>query len=141
MIADPGHAFTQLPARDGIPHGNVERSNKFPNDSFFANWISTDDEITWTAEVADSGKFQVELFYTCAEANVGSTVELSFKGNSLSGKVEKATDTELLGAADDRTPRGESYTQEWHRMSLGMIELEKVLASLRCELPIFLAKR
>ncbi len=125
MIADPGHAFTQLPARDGIPHGNVERSNKFPNDSFFTNWISTDDEITWTVEVADSGKFQVELFYTCAEANVGSTVELSFKGNSLSGKVEKATDTELLGAADDRTPRGESYTQEWHRMSLGMIELEK----------------
>ncbi|NRB73769.1 MAG: sulfatase-like hydrolase/transferase, partial [Verrucomicrobiales bacterium] len=125
VIAHPGHAFTQVPARDGIPHGNVERSNKFPNDSFFANWISTDDKITWTAEVAESGKFQVELFYTCAEENVGSTLELSFKGNSLTGKVETATDTELLGASDDRSPRGESYTQEWQRMMLGEIELEK----------------
>jgi len=125
VIADPGHAFTQVPARDGIPRGNIKRSNKFPNDSFFANWISTDDEITWTAEVAESGKFQVELFYTCEEENVGSTLELSFKGDSLTGKVETATDTELIGASDDRSPRGESYTQEWQRMTLGEIELEK----------------
>ena len=125
VIAHPGHAFTQLPARDATPHGNVERSNKFPNDSFFSNWISTNDKIIWTAEVAESGKFEVELFYTCDKENIGSTVELSFKGKSLRGEIEKATSTELLGAADDRSPRAESYTQEWQRMTLGEIELEK----------------
>jgi arylsulfatase A-like enzyme len=125
VIAHPGHAFTQLPARDATPHGNVVRSNKFPNDSFFSNWISTNDKIIWTAEVAESGKFEVELFYTCDKENIGSTVELSFKGKSLRGEIEKATSTELLGADDDRSPRAESYTQEWQRMTLGEIELEK----------------
>ena len=125
VIAHPGHTFTQLPARDAIPHGNVVRSNKFPNDSFFSNWISTNDKIIWTAEVAESGKFEVELFYACDKENIGSTVELSFKGKSLRGEIEKAASTELLGAADDRSPRAESYTQEWQRMTLGEIELEK----------------
>ena len=125
VIAHPGHTFTQLPARDAIPHGNVVRSNKFPNDSFFSNWISTNDKIIWTAEVAESGQFEVELFYACDKENIGSTVELSFKGKSLRGEIEKAASTELLGAADDRSPRAESYTQEWQRMTLGEIELEK----------------
>ncbi|MHC4495914.1 MAG: arylsulfatase, partial [Planctomycetota bacterium] len=38
---------TLLPARDGIPHGNVRRSAKAPNCSYFTNWISQTDKITW----------------------------------------------------------------------------------------------
>ncbi|MDZ7692930.1 MAG: hypothetical protein U5K69_17710 [Balneolaceae bacterium] len=33
-----GHAefkYTQLPARDGIAHGSIKRSNRYPNASFF----------------------------------------------------------------------------------------------------------
>jgi hypothetical protein len=26
--------YTQIPARDGKPHGNIKRSNRFPNNSF-----------------------------------------------------------------------------------------------------------
>ena len=130
VIAHPGHAFTQLPARDATPYGNVLRSNKFPNDSYFSNWTSTNDKIVWTAEVAEPGKFQVELFYTCDRTNIGSTLELSFKGKSMSGKIKKGTSTELLGADDDRSPRVESYTQEWQRMTLGEMELEKGLGEL-----------
>tara|TARA_R110002096_G_scaffold327737_1_gene521863 strand:+ start:2081 stop:3832 length:1752 start_codon:yes stop_codon:yes gene_type:complete len=125
VIADPGHSLTQIPARDGIPHGNVTRSNKFPNDSFFSNWISTDDKIVWTAEVAESGNFDVELFYTCSESNVGSTIELSFGESRLTGKVEAAAESPLLGSDEDRSPRGESYTQNWKRMKLGQISLEE----------------
>ena len=39
--------ITQLPARDGVPHGSGERSANAPNCSFFKNWFSTNDSITW----------------------------------------------------------------------------------------------
>ena len=123
VIAHPGHDWTQIPARDGIPHGGIERSNKFPNDSFFGNWTSLEDSITWEAEVAESGEFEVQIFYTCDPENVGSILELSFGESILTGAVEKAHESPLLGAADDRSPRMESYTQDWVPMTLGTISL------------------
>jgi hypothetical protein len=48
----------------------------------------------------------------------------------MSGKIRKGTSTELLGADDDRSPRVESYTQEWQRMTLGEMELDKGLGEL-----------
>jgi hypothetical protein len=44
-----GHAnfkHTQIPTRDGVNHGNIGRSNRFPNSSYFMNWTSIDDKIT-----------------------------------------------------------------------------------------------
>lgn len=131
VIAHPGHELTQIPARDGIPHGNVKRSNKFPNDSFFSNWISPNDAITWTTEVAEAGEFEVVLYYTCEEKNVGSEIELSFGESSLVAKVEKANPSEILGAAEDRSPRVESYTQNWEPMTLGKIALPKGKGELK----------
>ncbi|MDF1656064.1 MAG: arylsulfatase [Verrucomicrobiales bacterium] len=124
VIAHPGHSWTQIPARDGIPNGNIERSNKFPNDSFFSNWMSTDDSITWEAEVAESGEFEVQLYYTCEPENVGSTLELSFGDSKLVGKVSEAHSSPLLGGERDLSPRAESYTQDWAAMTLGKIKLE-----------------
>ena len=36
---------TMLPARDGIEHGNISRSVKSPNNSFFTNWKDAGDSI------------------------------------------------------------------------------------------------
>lgn len=124
VIAHPGHDWTQIPARDAIPHGNITRSNKFPNDSFFSDWVSTEDYITWEAEVAEGGEFEVQLFYTCDPENVGSTLELSFGDATLIGKVSEAHSSPLLGGDRDLSPRMESYTQDWIPMTLGKIKLE-----------------
>ncbi|MCK4959211.1 MAG: arylsulfatase, partial [Planctomycetes bacterium] len=43
VIGHPDAKRTQIPARDGIGHGNIKRSNRWPNDSFFENWTSLDD--------------------------------------------------------------------------------------------------
>ena len=45
VIGYEGARLTQVPARDGVGHGNIERSNRFPNDSFFENWTTVDDFI------------------------------------------------------------------------------------------------
>jgi len=124
VIADPGMDWTQIPARDGIPHGGIERSNKFPNDSFFTNWTSTEDAIAWDVEVAEGGEFEASIYYTCDASNVGSTIELSCGDAVLSGGITQAVESELVGAEDDRSPRAESYTQNWEPMTLGTIKLE-----------------
>ena len=125
VIAHPGHQFTQIPARDGIAHGGIKRSNKFPNDSFFGNWTSLDDKITWNAEVAESGTFEVSLYYSCDERDAGSEIELSFGNDRLVGTISTANPSPLVGADEDRSPRDESYTQNWKSMTLGTLKLEK----------------
>ncbi len=125
LIGHTDYDFTQLPARDGKAHGNIKRSNRFPNCSFFTNWTGLDDKITWDAEVAAAGRDEVEVYYTCPKADVGSTIELSINGSRLRGRVTTAHDPPLRGAEHDRVARGESYVKDFKPLKLGTIELEK----------------
>lgn len=118
--------LTPLPARDGVPHGNVKRSANAPNCSFFTNWTSTDDRITWDIDVNTTGKYEVAIHYTCAKENVGARIELSFKDSRLEGKVTEAHDPPLVGAEHDRVPRaGESLVKDFKPLTLGTMTLEK----------------
>ena len=110
---------THLPAHDGVGHGNMCRSTRASNCSFFENWTSTRDRMTWEIEVATSG-------YTCPPASVGSTIELSFRGNQVQGQVTAAHDPLLRGGEHDRVPRfGESYVKDFKPLRLGTLSLEK----------------
>jgi hypothetical protein len=56
---------------------------------------------------------------------VGSTVELSGNSDLIEAEVLEAHDPPLLGAENDRVPRGsESYVKRFRPMRLGVIELE-----------------
>jgi arylsulfatase A-like enzyme len=125
VIGHPAAKHTQIPARDGEGHGNIKRSNKFPNDSFFSNWIDPGDRITWNCEVGRTGTYQVEVYYTCPEADIGSTVELSFNGSRLVGKITEAHNPPLAGMEHDRVVRRESYVKDFRAMTLGTIHLEE----------------
>ena len=125
IIAHPDYRYTQIPARDGIAHGAIQRSNRWPNCSFFRNWVNVDDIITWGAEVGASGKYRVEIEYACPEEDVGSTIQLSFNDSKLKGKITESHDPPLRGGENDRHPRGESYVKDFKTMELGVIELEK----------------
>ena len=70
-------AATMLPARDGQEHGNVQRSVKSPNNSFFTNWESKDASITWHVDVASAGDYEVIVRYTCAAGDEGVTIRLT----------------------------------------------------------------
>jgi hypothetical protein len=117
--------LTNLPARDGVPHGNVRRSATAPNCSFFQNWTSTQDRITWDVEVATAGKYEVEVLYTCPPANVGSVVEISLNDARTQATIAEAHDPPLMGAEHDRVPRrGESYVKDFKTLKMGVIELK-----------------
>ena len=123
LIGHPDFAYTQIPARDGIPHGNIQRSNRFPNCSFFKNWTSTDDRITWDAQVNAPGTYEVELHYACRPADVGCVLELSFQDARLRARIDEAHDPALRGAEHDRVERKESYVKDFKSLQLGRIKL------------------
>lgn len=125
LIGHPDYKYTQIPARDGTAHGNIKRSNRFPNCSFFTNWTNLDDKITWEAEVGASGAYEVEIHYSCPQADVGSTIELSFNESRLRGRITEAHDPPLRGGENDRVERQESYVKDFRSMKLGTINLEK----------------
>lgn len=118
---------TYLPARDGRPHGGIQRSNKAPNDSYFTRWTSPQDTMTWDVDVAAAGDYEATITYTCPAADVGATVELAAaSGASTSGRIAAAHDPPLVGQAFDRSDRGtESFVKEFRPLSLGQLHLEK----------------
>ena len=122
-----GHAdavWTQLPARDATATGTIERSNRYPNCTFMQNWTDTQSTIEWDVEVPANGTFEVEMYYSCDAADVGSTIRLSCGDASISAKVTEANEAALVGAAEDRFERVEGYVRRWKPMTLGQIELE-----------------
>jgi len=125
-VGYPGAPLTELPARDGLPHGGVVRSGKAPNCSYFTHWTSPDDSITWTVDVLEPGRYAAELWYTCPPADAGTTVTLSGGGGTVTGTIQPGWDPPL-NMADDRIPRGhgESFSKEFRPLSLGTIALEK----------------
>ena len=133
-VGYPAFPVTQLPARDGVPHGAVKRSSAAPNCSFFTHWANPDDSITWDIDVATSGKYEAVVYYTVPVADAGSTVELSFSGSRLEGTVAPGYDPPLHGTEHDRAPRGqESLVKDFRPLKLGEIELTKGRSELKLQ--------
>tara|TARA_B100001093_G_scaffold50060_2_gene42580 strand:+ start:4987 stop:6744 length:1758 start_codon:yes stop_codon:yes gene_type:complete len=123
VIAHPESRYSQLPARDARAHGSIKRSNRFPNCSYFKNWTSIEDWISFDVEVASSGSYQVTLYYAATDA--GAKFELSFNGAKLPFELKEAHDVPELGAEHDRHPRMESYVKDFKTLTIGEIVLKQ----------------
>lgn len=118
--------ITMLPARDGVPRGGVKRSSGAPNCSYFVNWRTPADSITWDVEVATAGDYAVTIDCTCPLADAGSRIELSLGDARLAGKVEPGWDPPLYANQDTLPrPHGESQMKDFRPLALGTIRLAK----------------
>jgi arylsulfatase A-like enzyme len=125
---------TMLPARDGEPRGGMRRSSAAPNSSYFVNWTKPADTAAWNIEVITAGTYVVTLDYACAAADVGSTLQLSFEGTLLKGKVTEAFDSPPKHEQDTiARPDGESVMRDFRTMTLGEIRLEPGKGELRLQ--------
>jgi hypothetical protein len=121
-----GHAAaTFLPARDGVPEGGVKRSSPHPNCSYFTGWTSTAGSITWDVEIAGAGEYEAFIYYACPAADTGATLELSFLDARVAAKIAEPWDPSLIGGADDRAPRTESFVKDFRPLRLGVIALPR----------------
>lgn len=131
-VGYPKFPTTHLPARDAIAHGEIKRSARAPNCSFFTNWTSTSDFITWDVDVETTGRYEATIYYTCPAEEVGSKIELVFGNSRITGSVTEAHDPPLVGAEHDRVPRkGESLVKAFNPLKLGNIELKKGRGQLK----------
>ena len=104
----------------------MKRSANAPNSSYFVNWTSLDDTMTWDVEVNTAGNYDVEILYTCPVADAGSTIELDFNGAKLAGEVAPGWDPPLYTNQDTiPRPNGESKMKEFRALNLGSMRLEK----------------
>ncbi len=116
--------LTVLPARDGVPHGSIRRSERAPNCSFFTNWISLDDRMTWNVDVMQAGTYEVNIYYTCASGNEGAELKMALGDASVRGTVTEIHDPPLYGMENDRVQRGtESYVKDFKPFRLGRVTL------------------
>lgn len=133
LIGHKDYRYTQLPARDAIGSGAIERSNKFPNCSFLRNWTKADEQIRFDAIVGASGRYQVELEYAIAAADVGATIQLQIGQSKLQAKISEAASPPLRGQENDRVKRMESYVKDFHRVVIGEMDLVKGQAGVTLE--------
>lgn len=132
-VGHPGFRYTQLPARDAQAEGGLVRSNHYPNCTFYTGWKSTEDLVFWNVEVLASGKYRAEVYYTCPEKDLGSTVELSFGGARVQSVVKVPNDPPLEGMELDRVPRQESYVKDFIPLDMGVIELPAGKGQMRLQ--------
>ena len=82
--------------------------------------------MVWLLDVHTTGAYEVTIDYTCPEADVGSTVELSFNGSTHTGKVAPGWDPPLNTNQDTLPrPHGESQMKEFHTLNLGKMKLKE----------------
>jgi arylsulfatase A-like enzyme len=119
---------TVLPARDGVPHGAIQRSARAPNNSFFTNWKSDSDSITWDVDVAKAGIYQAILHYTCAVPNVGARVGLGSTALKTSradaqAKVTVAFDPPTYDKSKERVRDSHYWVKDFLPLKMGTLEL------------------
>ena len=125
MVGNKKMPLTNLPAAEGEPKGNIIRSSKHPNDSYFLGWKSSADKITWNVEVEDDGVFEVSVFYACSEKNIGTELEMKFNDASISKTISTPNNVLVMGMENDKVERDESYVKDFKPMKLGNVELKK----------------
>ena len=130
-IGHPSLHTTQLPARDANASGDIKRSNRFPNCTYFTNWINLEDTISWEAEVAKDGDFEITVYYSCAEDAIGSLFEVSFGNASIQGEIREAHNPSEYGASEDRVVRQESYVKDFKSLKVGKLKLKKGKGTLQ----------
>ncbi len=125
IIGHLDFSFNQLPARDARSYGGIQRSSRHPNSSYFKNWKSIHDSITWDVEVIDTGTFEAIVYYTCSIENKGTKFQLNWGDVKLQSVIDKAHDSDFLHVDQDRYPRTESFEKDFIPMSMGKIKLTK----------------
>ncbi len=127
---------TTLPARDGIPHGTIQRSSKAPNNSFFTHWTSSDDSITWDVDVVNAGQYEATVYYTCAEGNQGALLSWRLESSEThatgtAAVVTDVFDPPLYDKSKERVENSHYFVKDFKPLSLGTLALSRGRALLR----------
>jgi arylsulfatase A-like enzyme len=133
-VGHPAAAVTMLPAGEATLHGGLQRSNRYPNDSYVRHWHRTSDRLSWDIEVIAAGRFEVVIQHTAEAA--GAHLEVRFGSATASGIVPAVWNPPERGGENDRVPREESPVKDFRPLSLGPIDLPAGRGALVLSAPV-----
>ncbi|MBM4038654.1 MAG: arylsulfatase [Planctomycetes bacterium] len=107
---------------------NVERQTPWTN-GYMKAWPNTHGRVTWELDVVKGGRYDAELVYVCAPADVGARVRLEAGDSHAEAVVDRPADTASV-ATNDRVPRGEADVKKWATCPISPIELKPGPAKL-----------
>ena len=125
IVGHPGSPLTHLPARDASHTKGIKRSSVHPNCSYLMNWTSSKDKITWDVEVAEAGKYEAILYYTCRPEDVGCEIQFKSGKNFTSTVIKEAHNPPVQGEKENKVYMRESYVKDFKPHSMGRLELAK----------------
>jgi len=124
---------TVLPSQDAIlhqsPEGTLSYSASAPNSSWIANWSDTASYASWNVDVHTTGKYQVIIRYTSADA--GDAFKLVLNKSQIFGRIPEAFDPPLIPSPDRVKRTAESYEKEFRTFKVGEMRLEKGKGELK----------
>ncbi|QDT10317.1 arylsulfatase [Planctomycetes bacterium K23_9] len=133
---------TTLPARDAVEHGTIQRSAKPPNNSFFRNWTSEDDSITWEIGVKAAGQYNATIHYTCAAGDEGVKITASVDGgDAATAPVTQVFDPPLYDKSKERVKDSHYFVKDFRPLRLGSLRLEQGRQTLRLTAADFQGKQ
>ena len=80
--------------------------------------------MTWDIAVATPGEYAVRVYYTCPEADAGSTIQFDFRGSRIEGVPPSISS--LLGSDGDST----GNRLQRRIISRGVLPLEREVRGL-----------
>ncbi len=125
-VGHPDFALTQLPARDAVAAGGIVRSASAPNCSYYTNWATADDKISWDVDVLHEGRFEATMYHSCSEEDIGARVRLSLGDQTVVATIEAAHTPVAVGPEHDRVQRKtQSPMKDFAPLRLGVLELPR----------------
>ena len=113
--------------------GEIQRSGRAPNCSFYTHWVNTEDNIQWNTDVQLEGDYRAQVYYACSTENLGTVLQLSHGESAITKEVSVANDPPLIGEESDRAQRrSESYVKDFIPLDLGVIHLKKKVGIHSC---------
>lgn len=134
-VGYPRAPSTWLLAGEAKLHGELQRSNHFPQSSFVIAWKQESDYLSWKVSVVVGGFYEAEIYYACPTGQEGSTIQLSLGESAVSRTLDLPNDAAIIGPADDIYPRIVSVDKTFKPMTLGTIHLPAGDGELRLSAP------
>jgi alpha-mannosidase len=92
IVAQQADGTIQLAARDATIHGETAYVRRnFTGNNDICTWTNPDDWASWQFSVKQPGDYVVDLRYSCAKDNQGSTFETAVGNAKLLGRIAEAT--------------------------------------------------
>lgn len=114
---------TELAAPEANFGGGVRywQGNGWAND-YLVDVRTPADSVSWTVDVARSGRYRVGVQYACPEPNADAGLRVRVGTARVEKKVPPFRSQRI--PSPDRVPRKEAYEQTWNWLPLGTLPLE-----------------